>query len=201
MAGYNIGMDRIKSAFEKAMERVEQLERPGEEQRLEWKLLPEGQRLAGAYLRGEGSPFSQIANAPAEHRPYLVRGMAQSLVSNLQLPKSEAALHGNNRTVEGLERLLEDKAKKTLERVKYVSEQYLQFGLPQREQSYEQLKLQMEQQIAGAMSRQTGAAGPVRVNVESMPEFQQQWLRVSVQIDQQYEQHLEQFRKQLLGLV
>ena len=51
------------------------------------------------------------------------------------------------------------------------------------------------------MSRQTGAAGPVRVNVESMPEFQQQWLRVSVQIDQQYEQHLEQFRKQLLGLV
>ena len=135
MAGYNIGMDRIKSAFEKAMERVEQLERPGEEQRLEWKLLPEGRRLAGAYLRGEGSPFSQIANAPVEHRPYLVRGMAQSLVSNLQLPKSEAALHGNNRIVEGLERLLEGKAKKTLERVKYVSEQYLQFGLPQREQS------------------------------------------------------------------
>ena len=194
-------MNRIKSAFEKAMERVEQLERPGEEQRLEWKLLPEGQRLAGAYIRGEGSPFSKIANAPAEHRPYLVRGMAQSLVSNLQLPKNEATLHGNNRIIEGLERLLEGKAKETLQRVRYVSDQYSQFGLPQREQTYEQLKLQMEQQIAEAMSRQPGATGPVHVNVESMPEFQQQWLRISMQIDQQYEQHLEEFRKQLLELV
>jgi len=34
-----------------------------------------------------------------------------------------------------------------------------------------------------------------------MPEFQQQWLAVSAQIDQQYEQHFEEYRKQLLELV
>jgi hypothetical protein len=39
------------------------------------------------------------------------------------------------------------------------------------------------------------------VNVETMPEFQQQWLAVSSQMDLQYEQHLEEFRKQLMELV
>ena len=44
-------MNRMKSAFEKAMERVEQLDEPGEEQRLFWKLAPLGQQLAVAYLQ------------------------------------------------------------------------------------------------------------------------------------------------------
>ena len=195
-------MDRMKSAFERAMERVEQLEQPGEEQRLEWKLLPEGQRLAGAYLKGEDSPFSKISNAPSEHKPYIIKGMFQVLVSNLVLPRSEAAHGSTNRIIEGLERLIEDRAqaKELLQRVKYVSDQYWQFGLPQREQAYEQLKSQMEQQIAEAMSRQPGGLGPMQVNAEAMPEFQQQWMRMSGQIDQQYEQHLEEFKKKLLEL-
>ncbi len=197
-------MNRIKSAFEKAMERAEQFEEPGEEQRLAWKLLPEGQRLAGSFIKGQGSPFSTIEKAPPEHRSYLVKGMAKILVSNLQLPKTEGAQHTNTRVIEGLERLLADKPpiKELLQRVRYVSDQYRQFGVPQREQAYQQLKGQMEQQVAEAMSRQMGpTAGPLQVNVETMPEFQQQWLAVSAQIDQQYEQHFEEYRKQLLELV
>ncbi len=197
-------MDRIKSAFEKAMERAEQFDEPGEEQRLEWKLLPEGQRLAGSFIKGQGSPFSTIEKAPPEHRSYLVKGMAKILVSNLQLPKTEGAQHTNTRVIEGLERLLADKPpiKELLQRVRYVSDQYRQFGLPQREQAYQQIKVQMEQQVTEAMSRQMGpTAGPLPVNVETIPEFQQQWLAVSAQMDQQYEQHLEEYRKQLLELV
>jgi len=197
-------MDRIKSAFEKAMERAEQFDEPGEEQRLEWKLLPEGQRLAGSFIKGQGSPFSTIEKAPPEHRSYLVKGMAEILVSNLQLPKTEGSQQTNTRVIEGLERLLADKPpiKELLQRVRYVSDQYRQFGLPQREQAYQQLKAQMEQQVTEAMSRQMSpTAGPLRVNVETIPEFQQQWLAVSAQMDQQYEQHLEEYRKQLLELV
>jgi hypothetical protein len=197
-------MDRIKSAFEKAMERAEQFDEPGEEQRLEWKLLPQGQRLAGSFIKGQGSPFSTIEKAPPEHRSYLVKGMAEILVSNLQLPKTEGSQQTNTRVIEGLERLLADKPpiKELLQRVRYVSDQYRQFGLPQREQAYQQLKAQMEQQVTEAMSRQMGpTAGPLRVNVETIPEFQQQWLAVSAQMDQQYEQHLEEYRKQLLELV
>ena len=41
----------------------------------------------------------------------------------------------------------------------------------------------------------------MQVNAEAMPEFQQQWMRMSGQIDQQYEQHLEEFKKKLLELM
>ena len=60
----------------------------------------------------------------------------------------------------------------------------------------------MERQVADIMSRQGGQkTGVLQANVETMPEFQQQWLAVSAQIDQQYEQHLEQFKKELMELV
>ena len=89
-----------------------------------------------------------------------------------------------------------------MERIKYVTDQYRQFGIPQREQTYAQLKAQFEAQVMGAMSRQPGQpAGGMQVNVETMPEFQQQWLSISSQMDSQYEQHLEDFRKQLMELV
>ena len=196
-------MDRMKSAFEKAMERVELLDEPGEEQRLFWTLAPLGKQLAVAYLKGEDSPFSKISDAPPEHRAHLTKGMFQVLVSNLLLPKSEAAYGANDRIIKGLERLIKDKPenKEVLQRAKYVSDQYWQFGMSQRDQAYQQLKLQMEQQVAEAMSRQRGSAGGLQVNVETMPEFQQQWMRVSAQIDRQYGEHLEGFKRQLLELV
>jgi len=43
-------MGEIKSAFERAMERVEKLEKPSEEEVLKWKYVPEGQKLAAEYL-------------------------------------------------------------------------------------------------------------------------------------------------------
>ncbi len=197
-------MNRMKSAFERAMERAEQFEEPGEQQRLEWELLPMGRRLAGSFLKRQGSPFSTIEQESPERRSYLVKGMLGALVSNLQLPKTESVQYTNTRVIEGLERLLTDRtaSKDLLQRTKYVTDQYRQFGLPQREQAYAQLKAQMERQVADIMSRQGGQkTGVLQANVETMPEFQQQWLAVSAQIDQQYEQHLEQFKKELMELV
>ena len=198
-----VGMNRMKSAFELAMERAMGLEEPDEEQKLEWELAPKGRRLAGSFLKGQGTPFTTVENESPERRPFLIKGMMEALVSNLQLPKNDGANYTNTKVMEGIERLLAGKAgvKELLERVKYVTEQYRQFGIPQREQAYAQLKAQFEAQVMGAMSRQMGQQmSGMQVNVETMPEFQQQWLSVSSQMDSQYEQHLEDFRKQLLEL-
>ena len=197
-------MNRMKSAFERAMERAMQLEEPDEEQRLEWEFAPKGRRLAGSYLKGQGAPFTTIEQEQPHRRPYLVKGMMEALVSNLQLPKNDAANYTNTKVIEGIQRLLAGNTgvKELLERVKYVTEQYRQFGIPQREQTYAQLKAQFEAQVMASMGRQAGQpAGGMQVNVETMPEFQQQWLSISSQMDSQYEQHLEDFRKQLMELV
>ena len=197
-------MNRMKSAFERAMERAMQLEEPDEEQRLEWEFAPKGRRLAGSYLKGQGAPFTTIEQEQPHRRPYLVKGMMEALVSNLQLPKNDAANYTNTKVIEGIQRLLAGNTgvKELLERVKYVTDQYRQFGIPQREQTYAQLKAQFEAQVMASMGRQAGQpAGGMQVNVETMPEFQQQWLSISSQMDSQYEQHLEDSRKQLMELV
>ncbi len=196
-------MNRMKSAFELAMERAMELEEPDEGQKLEWELGPKGRRLAGLFLKGQGAPFTTIEGESSQRRAYLVKGMMEALVSNLQLPKSDGANYTNEKVIEGIQRLFTGKAevKELLERIRYVTDQYRQFGMPQREQAYAQLKAQFETQVMGAMSRQMGQpAQGMQVNVETMPEFQQQWLSVSSQMDLQYEQHLEDFRKQLLEL-
>ena len=194
----------MKSAFELAMERAMGLEEPAEEQKLEWELAPKGRRLAGLFLKGTGAPFTTIENEPSHRRAYLVKGMMEALVSNLQLPKSDGANYINEKVIEGIQRLLAGQAgvKELLERVRYVTDQYRQFGIPQREQAFAQLKARFETQVMGAMARQMGQqAQGLQVNVETMPEFQQQWLSVSSQMDSQYEQHMDGFRKQLLELV
>ena len=181
-----------------------ELEEPDEKQKLEWEMAPKGRRLAGSFLKGQGAPFTTIESESPDRRVYLVKGMMEALVSNLQLPKNDAANFTNAKVMEGIQRLLAGKpgVKELLERVKYVTDQYRQFGIPQREQAYAQLKAQFEAQVMGAMSRQMGQqAQGMQVNVETMPEFQQQWLSVSSQMDVQYEQHLDDFRKQLMGMV
>ena len=194
----------MKSAYELAMERAMRLEEPAEEKKLEWELGPKGRRLAGLFLKGQGAPFTTIENEPSQRRAYLVKGMMEALVSNLQLPKTDAVNYTNEKVLEGIQRLLAGKSgvKELLERIKYVTDQYRQFGIPQREQAYAQLKAQFESQVMAAMGRQMGQPPqPMQVNVETMPEFQQQWLSVSSRMDSQYEQHLEDFRKQLMELV
>ena len=46
-------MGDIKSAREIAMEKIDAMGEPTETERLEWKYLPEGEKLAARYLRGD----------------------------------------------------------------------------------------------------------------------------------------------------
>ena len=85
--------DEIKSAFEKAMEKVERmnLAPPTEEERLSWEAAPKGRKIAAAYLKGEETLNSAIAEADAKERPYMIEGAVEVLTASIQLPKHEAA--------------------------------------------------------------------------------------------------------------
>jgi hypothetical protein len=50
----------------------------------------------------------------------------------------------------------------------------------------------MDKQLGGA----AGLEG-VKFNVESLPQFQDEWRRVSAQMDQQYLKLLDEFKKEL----
>lgn len=195
------GTDRIKTAYERAMERIKDLEAPTKENRLEWKGVPAGNKLAAEYLKGEGDLASAVQKTEAELRPYVLRGILEVLTANVQLPRTDAVQKTTDRALEGIRTALRGKpqVKEIIGRAQYVSEQFRTFGNQQRQQVYDQLKQQFTAQVQQALRRK-GVAADANINVETTPEFQQEWRRVRLQLDQQYDQHLDDFRKEIKSL-
>ena len=195
--------DEIKSAFEKAMEKVERmnLAPPSEEERLSWDAVPEGRKIAAAYLKGEETLTSAVAAADAKERPYVIEGAVEVLTASFQLPKHEGAEKTTARALSGIKSVLAGVpgVQEVTERVAYVNEQFKTYGEQQRQQAMQQLKQQFTAQLEQVM-RQRGAAGAPPGNVETMPEFQQEWMRVRLHLDQQYEGHLEGYRNEIRAL-
>ena len=194
-------MDRIKSALEKAMERAEQLEAPTEEERLEWKWLPEGRKLAATAMDRRSDVATEVAKVEEAARPYLLKGLVDVLVENLRLPKDEHVFQTNERVLEVLMQLKKGSMGELAERVRYVSTQFVQFYPQQQREAFEQVKARVQSQLEEAMRQQTGVQGPIQLgDIEARPEFQSQWLQVLAQLEKPYEQHLKEFRQQIRNL-
>ena len=195
-------MDRIKSAFEKAMERAEQLAPPTEEERLEWKWGPEGKKLAGAFMGSKADLTKEVEKVEQPARQYLLKGLIDVLVETLRIPQNELKLQSNERTLEALTQLMGAPMKEIAERVRYVWTQYLQFYPQQTKEAFEKLKPMVQSQLEQAARQQTGTQGPVDLGpIEVRPEFQAQWMKVLAQLEEPYESHLREFRQQIRQLV
>ena len=195
-------MDRIKSALEKAMERAEQLEAPTEEERLEWKWVPEGNRLAAQFLEAKVDLVKEVAKVEGPARRYVLKGTIDVLVENVRLPKNEHVVKTNEHVLEALPQLKTGRTDEIVERIRYVCTQYFQFFPQQQQEAYGRLKEQLQSQLEQTLRQQTGAQGPVQLgNIEARPEFQAQWLRVLGQMEEPYEQHLREYRRQIQELL
>ncbi len=194
-------MGDIKSAYEKAMEKVEQLAPPTAEKRLEWSGVPKGQKLAAELLKG-GVSSADLSVYDEGERPHVIRGALRVLVANLQLPQKPTSEQSGKEAVEAIRVLMggSKQVDEILGRVEYVSDQFKTHGEQQRQQALAQLKQQFQAQVQQQMQQQ-GVASSQPVNVEMMPEFQQEALRLKARLGQQYEQHLEGYRQELLALV
>ena len=53
-------MSEMKSALERAMERAERLGAASDDDRRRWKYVPEGEKLAGLWLKDEGDLFGEV---------------------------------------------------------------------------------------------------------------------------------------------
>ncbi len=191
-------MSSMKSAFERAMEKAERLGSATEEEKLAWKWVPEGGKLAGEFLRDKIDLASALERFGGEERRYVLQGVREALAANISLPKTAAIKENVDKAVEGLKQIQQDD--KNLEelagRIQYVVTQYLQYATEQQGQAYSQLKQQMEDVL-----RQQGRVPPdSEINVESIPEFQQEWMRILGQIEQPYQEHLESFKREILSL-
>ena len=195
-------MSEMKSAFERAMERAESLGKASEEDLRKWKYLPDGEKLAAKYLRDECDLVAEIGRYDDNERQHVVEGAQGILVNNIDLPRNEFAKRTNKKAMEAIKELKRDKVsvENVYTKLRRIFNHYEQEGEQQRRQAYEAVKRDVEAKMQQAMQQQLGAAAPMKINVETQPQFQQEWRRTLAQLESQYLRLLDEYKQEILGV-
>jgi len=195
-------MGDIKSAREIAMEKVKKLGEATDEERLRWKYIPEGGKLAVRYLKQDCNLVAELSKYEEKVREYIIDGAGDILIRNIGLPGNDIAKRNNKRAMDGLKTLKSDKVgvENVFSRIRSIFNHYIDQGEQQRKQAYESLKAEFEAKIRQALQQQLGSLIGVRIDVERQPQFQEEWRRVQTQLDSQYLKLLEEYKQELSGI-
>jgi hypothetical protein len=193
-------MGDIKSAREIAMEKINAMGEPTEAERLEWKYLPEGEKLAARYLRGDVQLQPELAKFDKKAAPYIMKGVYSILIKNVTLPANENAQKINKVALDGIKSVKTDKARTEaiLKQMQQIFTHYSGVGEQQRTQAYEQLKEDFSVKVQQALQQQMGSkAAGMRIDIEKQPQFLEEWRKLKVQLEGQYVQVLGELKTQL----
>ncbi|MFC1999867.1 hypothetical protein ACFLXE_03805 [Chloroflexota bacterium] len=195
-------MAEMKSAFERAMERVAKIGEPSKEEKLTWKYVPEGQRLAAEYLKEQSNLVAELGKFMEEERVFVAKGVEEVLFRNIGLPVSDFAKSTSRRAMEGIKAVKVDKAavENVYSKMRRVFDHYEQEGEQQRNQTYEMLKQKFQARVQQLVQQQGGLPPGAKIDVESQPQFQEEWRRALSQLDSQYVTLLDEYKQEISGI-
>jgi hypothetical protein len=192
-------MDEMKSAWERALEKVEGMGKLTEDEAKRIEHLPAGNRLAAKYL--ESPDFDLDAELTKYKgtgaRKHILQGAEEIFVRNITLPYHERAKQITRRAMAGIKILKENK--KQLDATYELIENLLNYYEQARQQTFAQFKQDFEsklQSMAAALQQKRGNA--TSIEAELQQQFQQEWHKISSQLDAQYEKTLEEHRQQII---
>ena len=195
-------MGDIKSARELAMEKIERLGKATDEERLKWKYVPEGERLAARYLKQDCNLVVELSQYEETVRRYIIEGAGNILIRNINLPKNDLAKSNNKRAMDGLKNLEKDKVavENVYSKMRRIFNHYVEQGEQQRRQAYESLKAEFEAKVQQAVQQQLGSLMRIRIDVEKQPQFWEEWRKMQTQLDSQYLRLLDEYKPALSGV-
>ena len=195
-------MGDIKSAAEIAMEKVEGLGTATDEERLKWKYVPEGEKLAARYLKQNLNLVAELGNYDEKVLRYIKEGASEILIRNINLPKNDLARRTNKKAMDGLKTLKSNKisVENIYSKMRNIFKHYTEQGEQQRKQSYDRLKVEFEAKVKQAMQQQLGPVVGVKIDVERQPQFQEEWRQLQIHLDSQYIRLLDEYKQELLAI-
>ena len=195
-------MGDIKSALEIAMEKIEKLGEVTDEERLKWKYVPEGEKLAARYIKIGCNLVDELSQYEENVKRYIIEGAGEILIRNIDLPKSDLARRNNKKAMEGLKVIKSNKVdvENVYSKIRRLFNHYTEQGEQQRKQAYESLKIEFEAKIQQAVQQQLGSLVRIKVDVEKQPQFQEEWRKIQAQLDSQYLKLLDEYKQELLTI-
>ena len=194
--------DELKSALDIALEKTSNVSEPTVEERLEWKYVPEGEKIAGRYLQHNTNLLEELNKFGPEAQKYVKMGASMILIRTLDLPKTELIKKTNKAIMDGLKHLKSDRVglENVLSKLRYLLNHYTTQGEQQRQQAYEELKRDMLARMQQAVRQRTGLNQQVNIDVESQPQFREELLKIQHQLDEQYLKMLNDIKQALIKL-
>ena len=195
-------MGEIKSAAEIAREKLEKIGEPTEEERLQWKYGPEGEKLAARYLKENCNLVNEIGKFEEKARKLISGSVNDVLIRNITLPRNDASRRTNKKAMDGIKTLKNDKVavENLYSRMRHVLDHYVQEGAKQRQQAYDSLKADFEARVQQAIRQQTGVNASMKIDIEKQPQFLEEWQRVQAQLESQYVNLLDEYKKELAAI-
>lgn len=189
----------IKSALELALEKAERLGRATKEELLQGQYHDQGRQLAVQYLKEEADLEEGLAKLPPEAQDAARQAIKEVLLRNIVLPREQSPDPRVTLALKGL--LAVASNKKGMARLKEEVQQLLDNYLMARNSAMQQLKASFSQQVAGvtrALEAQLGQK--VRIEVEHLPQFQEEWRKFETNLIQQFEPILEDRKARMKAL-
>jgi len=195
-------MADIKSAREIALEKIEKIGEATPEERLRWKHVPEGEKLAAKYLKQNLNLSAELSNYEESVVGYIKEGVTDILLRNINLPGNDIAKKNNKKAMEGIKDLKKDKVgvENIYSKMRNIFNHYAEQGEQQRRQAYQQLKTEFEAKVQQALQQQMGSAAGFKIDVERQPQFQEEWHQLLAQLDGQYIVLLNEYKQELAAI-
>jgi len=196
-------MAEIKSTMDLVMEKLARMELDEAPELDDEELAKEGMRLAAEFLRGERDNLANVLeDREDKKRPALIRGMVEALLRNIVLPRQEDQRESSRRAIAGVLSIARDSGdiRSMFQDMSNILERYLDHRKQMRTQ-LEQAFAQQMGHLEEAMAQQTGMS--MKLQPSQHPKFQEEWQRVSADLDEQYGRAIEQYkgeiRRRLVG--
>jgi hypothetical protein len=180
----------IKSALELALEKAEQYGKASAEEMAAAQSQEQGRQLAVQYLKGEGDLAADLKHLPPQAQAAAKLAIKEVFLRNIGLPRENHLDPRQDRALEGLVLVADNP--KSMARLQTELEQILQQYLQIRHNALQQLKgrfaggVEQMQRAIEAQYRQK-----VNLDVEHLPQFQEEWRRFLGQLNDQFEPMLE----------
>lgn len=193
-----MGDKEIKSAFELAMEKVDKIGNSTEEERTEWKYVPEGEKLGVRYIKEDFDLLGALNGFSGNARKYVSQGASEVLVRNITLPRTEITKKNNKKAMDALKIIKNDKARTevVLGQFGKLFDHYFTQGDQQRKQAYASLKADFEDRLQES-AKQQGLAMVGKIDAEKQPQFLQEWHKMQNQLDSQYLTLMSEYKQEL----
>ena len=191
-------MGEMKSAWEKAKEKVEKLGKLTEEELKQVECVPVGNKLAAKYLQdADYNLDAELTKYKGTGlRKYIAQGAQEIFMHNIILPQNERDQQVTKRAMIGLRIVKENKnqLETILDRITNLLNYYEQA----RQQTYTQFKKGFEARLkesSQALQKQSGNSVPIEAQLQA--QFQAEWLKLNSQLNAQYEKVLEEHKQHI----